>query len=181
MSCHPSSIESYLEYFPVISSTAWIHHSAVVIGDVMVGDNSSIWCGSVVRGDVNSIRIGINSNIQDNSVLHVSHKTAIDPNGSALKIGDNVTIGHNVILHGCTIGDECLIGMGSLIMDKVVIEPNVLVGAGSLVAEGKRLLSGHLYLGRPAKMIRPLTPDELAYFIYSAAHYVNLSRNYPRR
>lgn len=181
MSCHPPLIETYLEYSPVISPTAWIHHSAVVIGDVIVGDNSSIWCGAVVRGDVNYIRIGNNTNIQDNSVLHVSHKTAIDPDGSPLTIGNNVTVGHSVILHGCEIGDECLIGMGSLIMDKAVIEPNVLIGAGSLVAEGKRLLSGHLYLGRPAKLIRPLTNEELAYFKYSAAHYVNLSSNYLTR
>ena len=163
---------------PAIADSAWIHHSANVIGDVTVGDRSSVWCGVVIRGDVNHIEIGANTNIQDNSVLHVSHKTPLDPTGSPLFIGDNVTVGHGVILHGCEIGDACLIGMGSLIMDKVTIEPQVLVGAGSLVPEGKTLLSGHLYLGRPAKLIRPLTSDELAYFQYSADHYAALSAHY---
>lgn len=178
---HPSSQQAYMDYMPKIADSAWVHHSANIIGDVVLGNNSSVWCGAVIRGDVNSIRVGANSNIQDNSVLHVSHKTVNDPDGSPLIIGDDVTIGHSVILHGCTIGNECLIGMGSLIMDKVTVEPQVLVGAGSLVAEGKTLISGHLYLGRPAKLIRALTPEELAYFKYSADHYAALSRQYASR
>lgn len=178
MLSHSSAGEAYLDTFPKFANNVWIHHSANVIGNVILGENSSVWCGAVIRGDVNHIHIGANTNIQDNSVLHVSHKTQLDPTGSPLIIGDNVTIGHSVILHGCNIANECLIGMGSLIMDKVMIEPRVLVGAGSLVAEGKTLLSGHLYLGRPAKLIRPLTEEELAYFQYSARHYVNLARNY---
>ena len=149
-----------------------------MIGDVVLGDNVSIWCGAVIRGDVNSIRIGTATNIQDNSVLHVSHKTERDPMGAPLMIGANVTVGHSVILHGCTIGDECLIGMGSIVMDKVMIEPRVLLGAGSLVPEGKVLSGGHLYIGRPAKLVRPLTDEELAYFSYSAEHYMKLARDY---
>ena len=172
------SLQSYLDSIPKIAHNAWIHHSANIIGNVILGEHSSVWCGVTIRGDVNHIQIGANTNIQDNSVLHVSHKTALDPKGSPLSIGDNVTIGHGVILHGCQIGNECLIGMGSLIMDKVIVEPQVLVGAGSLVAEGKVLLSGHLYLGRPAKLIRLLTSAELTYFKYSAQHYVDLARQY---
>lgn len=178
MQNHTTNLQAYLNTSPTIPASAWIHHSANIIGNVTLGDNSSVWCGAVIRGDVHHIRIGQNTNIQDNSVLHVSHRTALDPEGSPLIIGDNVTVGHTVILHGCQIGDECLIGMGSIIMDKVTIEPRVLVGAGSLVAEGKTLLAGNLYLGRPAKLIRPLTPDELAYFKYSAEHYVALSKQY---
>ena len=175
---HLPAVQTYLNHIPSIADSAWIHHSANVIGDVTLRDRCSIWCGVVIRGDVNHIEIGANTNIQDNSVLHVSHKTARDPEGSPLFIGSHVTVGHGVILHGCRIGDECLIGMGSLIMDKVTIEPQVLVGAGSLVPEGKTLLSGHLYLGRPAKLIRPLTREEIAYFRYSAEHYVALARHY---
>lgn len=175
---HLPSLQAYLNFIPKIANTAWIHHSANIIGNVSIDEHSSVWCGVTLRGDVNQIKIGKNTNIQDNSVLHVSHKTADDPNGSPLFIGDYVTIGHGVILHGCQIGNECLIGMGSLIMDKANIESQVLIGAGSLVAEGKALLSGHLYLGRPAKLIRPLTYAELAYFKYSAQHYVALSKQY---
>jgi carbonic anhydrase/acetyltransferase-like protein (isoleucine patch superfamily) len=132
----------------------------------------------VIRGDVNRIVIGEASNIQDNSVLHVSHKTPENPAGSPLVIGARVTVGHTVILHACTIGDECLIGMGSIILDRAVIQRHVLVGAGSLVPEGKVLESGFLYLGRPAKPVRPLTEAEIAYFSYSAQHYVQLARSY---
>lgn len=178
MHSHLPALQAYLDYTPKIAGNAWVHHSANVIGNVTLGENSSVWCGAVIRGDVNHIHIGDNTNIQDNSVLHVSHKTPLNPGGAPLIIGNDVTIGHGVILHGCRIGNQCLIGMGSLIMDNVTIESQVLVGAGSLVAEGKTLLSGNLYLGRPAKLIRPLTSDELAYFKYSANHYAALSRQY---
>lgn len=163
---------------PSIASSAWIHPSAQIIGEVALGEDASIWCNAVIRGDVNRIVIGAGTNIQDLSMLHVSHKSEWDPAGAPLTIGARVTIGHSVILHGCTIGDECLVGMGSIIMDKAVLEPRVLLGAGSLVPEGKTLQGGYLYLGRPAKPLRPLTPDELAYFDYSARHYIELARSY---
>ncbi|OFZ68141.1 MAG: gamma carbonic anhydrase family protein [Betaproteobacteria bacterium RBG_16_58_11] len=163
---------------PTIPASVYVHPSAQIIGEVTLGENASVWCGAVIRGDVNSISIGAGSNVQDLSVLHVSHKSVSDPNGAPLVIGERVTVGHSVILHGCTIGDECLIGMGSIIMDKAVLEPRVLLGAGSLVPEGKTLQSGYLYLGRPAKQLRPLTGEELAYFNYSAAHYIELARSY---
>ena len=172
------NVQAFRGVLPRVGRGSWIHDSARVLGDVVLGDNVSIWCSAVIRGDVNSIRIGAGSNIQDNSVLHVSHKTVRDPMGAPLMIGANVTVGHSVILHGCTISDECLIGMGSIVMDKVMIEPRVLLGAGSLVPEGKVLSGGHLYIGRPAKLIRPLTDEELAYFSYSAEHYVKLARDY---
>jgi len=112
------------------------------------------------------------------SMLHVSHKSAGDPAGSPLVIGDYVTIGHTVILHGCTIEDECLIGMGSIVMDKVVVQKHVLLAAGSLVPEGKVLESGYLYVGRPAKKVRALTSEEIAHFMYSARHYVQTKNLY---
>jgi carbonic anhydrase/acetyltransferase-like protein (isoleucine patch superfamily) len=175
MSGQPSAqnVQAFRGVLPRLGRGSWIHDSARVIGDVRLGDNVSIWCGAVIRGDVNSIRIGAGTNIQDNSVLHVSHKTERDPAGSPLIIGANVTVGHSVILHGCTISDECLIGMGTIVMDKVLIEPRVLLGAGSLVPEGKVLSSG-----RPAKLVRALTDAELAYFNYSAEHYAKLARDY---
>lgn len=163
---------------PLLGAGAWIHPRATVIGEVVLGREVSVWPGVVIRGDVNSIAIGEASNIQDNSVLHVSHRTAANPEGGALAIGARVTVGHGVILHACTIGDECLIGMGSIILDRAVVRKHVLLGAGSLVPEGKVLESGHLYLGRPAKPVRPLSADEIAYFSYSAAHYVKLARSY---
>ncbi|MBT9612325.1 MAG: gamma carbonic anhydrase family protein [Burkholderiales bacterium] len=163
---------------PALHASVYVHPSAQIIGEVTLGENASVWCGAVIRGDVNAISIGAGSNIQDLSVLHVSHKSTGDPNGAPLIIGERVTVGHSVILHGCTIDDECLIGMGSIIMDKAVLEPRVLLGAGSLVPEGKTLQSGYLYLGRPAKQLRPLTEEELAYFNYSAEHYIALACSY---
>lgn len=163
---------------PQLAAGAWVHPHATVIGEVDLGADSSVWPGAVIRGDVNRISIGAATNIQDGSVLHVSHKTETDPLGGPLTIGACVTVGHTVILHACTIEDECLIGMGSIILDRAVIQPRVLLGAGSLVPEGKVLESGYLYLGRPAKQIRPLTAQELAYFDYSAQHYVQLAQSY---
>lgn len=174
----PSNITSYLKYHPDISDSSWVHHSANIIGDVSIGVHTSVWCGVVIRGDVNKINIGHHTNIQDLSVLHVSHPTLENPDGSPLSIGNYVTVGHNVILHGCCIQDQCLIGMGSLLMDNVTVEKNVIVGAGSLVSEGKVLESGFLYLGRPAKRIRVLTDSELSYFKKSAEYYVALAQNY---
>lgn len=170
--------EAYCGKRPSIADDAYVHASAVIVGEVEIGALASIWCNAVIRGDVNAINIGARSNIQDGSVLHVSHKTPDDPVGAPLVIGANVTIGHQVILHGCTVHDNCLIGMGSIVMDRAVLEPLVLLGAGSLVPEGKRLTSGYLYLGRPAKQIRLLTDAEKAYFEYSAQHYVSLAQSY---
>jgi len=171
-------LQAYLDTFPELAGGVFAHESSQIIGDVQIGPNSSVWCNTVLRGDVNTIIVGECSNVQDFAMCHVSHKTPSRPGGSPLRIGNYVTIGHSVLLHGCTIGDECLIGMGSIIMDDVVIEKNVMVGAGSLVAPGKVLKSGGLYVGRPAIRVRDLTEAEIAYLRYSAEHYVRVKNNY---
>lgn len=168
----------YLDHTPQLGERVYLHPSAQVIGDVTIGADSSLWCNTVVRGDVNRIVIGICSNVQDLAMAHVSHKTAHKPEGSPLIIGDYVTIGHAAILHGCTIGNECLIGMGTIVMDDAVIADRVMVGAGSLVPPGKMLESGMLYTGRPVRAVRPLTEAEIAYLKYSAEHYVRVKNNY---
>ncbi|KQQ33352.1 anhydrase [Duganella sp. Leaf126] len=171
-------LTSYLGTSPVLDDNVYVHPSAQVIGDVQLGRDSSVWCNTVLRGDVNRIVVGQCSNVQDFAMGHVSHKSAAKPDGSPLTIGDYVTIGHSVILHGCTIGNECLIGMGSIIMDDVVVQDQVMVGAGSLVSPGKVLESGHLYIGRPAAKVRALSAEEIAYLRYSAEHYVRVKNNY---
>lgn len=171
-------LSSYLGNFPLVGESVYVHPSAQVIGDVILGEESSVWCNAVVRGDVNRIRIGRCSNVQDLTMCHVSHKTPAKPEGSPLVIGDYVTIGHSVILHGCTIGNECLVGMGTIVMDDAVIPDRVMIGAGSLVPPGKVLESGMLYVGRPVQAIRALTTDEIAYLRYSAEHYVRVKNNY---
>ena len=172
------SLSSYLNTTPALGERVFLHFSCQVIGDVKIGDDSSVWCNTVLRGDVNRIVIGRGTNVQDLSMGHVSHKTVEKPEGSPLIIGDHVTVGHSVILHGCSIGNECLIGMGSIIMDDVVIPDRVMVGAGSLISPGKTLESGMLYMGRPAKAIRALTAEEIKYLRYSAEHYMRLKDNY---
>jgi carbonic anhydrase/acetyltransferase-like protein (isoleucine patch superfamily) len=172
------AIETYRGIAPTLARDVFVHPAATVVGDVHLGEAASVWPGVSMRGDVNSIRIGARSNIQDNSVLHVSHRTERDPVGAPLVVGSGVTVGHAVILHGCTVEDDCLIGMGSILLDRAVVRRHVLLGAGSLLPEGRVLESGWLYLGRPAKAVRPLTPEELAYFAYSAEHYVQLAASY---
>ena len=167
-----NNIQQFKQHCPHIAKGVYVHPSATIIGQVTIDENSSVWPGAVIRGDINFISIGKNTNIQDLSILHVNHRSKDDPEGSPLIIGDNVTIGHAVILHGCTIADECLIGMGSIVMDKVMIEKHVLLAAGSLVSSGALLESGHLYMGRPAKKIRTLTEDEILSLQESAHSYV---------
>jgi len=174
----PANIRPYQDLLPRLGAGVYLDPGALVIGDVTIGADSSVWPGTVIRGDVNRVVIGAGSNIQDLSVLHVSHKSAWDPAGAPLIIGDRVTVGHRVILHGCEIGDECLIGMGAIVMDKVVVQPRVLIGAGSLVPEGRVLESGYLYLGSPARKVRALSDAELNHFAYSAQHYIRLKNNY---
>lgn len=174
----PPTIAAYQGVSPRIGADVYIHDTAVIIGDVCLAQDVSVWPTVVIRGDVNSIHIGAGSNVQDGSVLHVNHRSTADPAGAPLLIGKHVTIGHKVILHGCTIEDECLIGMGSIVMDKAVVRKHVLLGAGSLVPEGKVLESGYLYLGSPVKQVRKLTERELANFMYSAQNYIALKNQY---
>jgi carbonic anhydrase/acetyltransferase-like protein (isoleucine patch superfamily) len=169
---------SFLHAFPVLAGKVYLHPSCQVIGEVEIGEDSSIWCNAVLRGDVNRIVIGRGTNVQDLSMGHVSHKTPENPDGSPLIIGDYVTVGHSVVLHGCRIGNECLIGMGSIVLDDVVISDRVMIGAGSLVTQGKILESGMLYMGRPAKAVRRLTDEEIAYLRYSAENYIRLKNHY---
>jgi carbonic anhydrase/acetyltransferase-like protein (isoleucine patch superfamily) len=133
---------------------------------------------TVIRGDIHRIRIGRRTSVQDGSILHVTHDGPFNPGGYPLIIGDEVTIGHQVMLHGCTLGNRILVGMSTVIMDGVTVEDEVIIGAGTLVPPGKTLESGHLYLGRPAKQVRPLTDEEYGFFSYTAQRYVDLSADY---
>ena len=173
-----SNIRHYMYLTPVIGNNVYIDPTAVVIGDVRISDNVSIWPLSVIRGDVNYISIGARTNIQDSSVLHVTHKNKINPQGYPLIIGKDVTIGHKVMLHGCMIGNRVLVGMGSIILDGAKIEDDVIIGAGSLVTQGKKLESGYLYIGSPVKQIKKLCSEELDGLVQSAANYKNWKNNY---
>lgn len=174
------TIRNYQQQKPVIGQHCYIDDTAMIIGEVTIGKNCSFWPFTVVRGDVNSIVIGNNTNIQDGSVLHVTHDGPYDFNrgGYSLTIGSHVTVGHRVILHGCTIGNHCLIGMGSTIMDGVIVKPNTIIGAGSLITPGKELEEGYLYVGHPARKVRQLSKEEIESIRYSADHYVKLKDNY---
>ncbi|MFC0322550.1 gamma carbonic anhydrase family protein [Gallibacterium melopsittaci] len=172
------TIRKYLTYQPQLGERVYIDESAVVIGKVWLADDVSIWPGAILRGDVNDIYIGARSNIQDLSVLHTTRASETNPTGSPLHIGEDVTIGHHVTLHGCKIGNRVLVGMGTIILDDAVIGDDVMIGAGSLVPPKKQLASGYLYLGSPAKAIRPLTPEEIAFLKISAQNYVQTATEY---
>ena len=172
------NIRPYLQHHPKIDSTCYIDDLSVIIGDVVLADNVSVWPFAVIRGDVNSIKIGRNSNVQDHCMLHVSHKNDSKPDGSPLVIGEDVTIGHHVTLHGCRIGNRVLVGINSIVLDDVVIEDDVMIGAGSLVPPRKVLESGYLYVGSPVQKIRPLTDKEKEFLPYSARHYVKVANHY---
>lgn len=169
-------IISHSGIHPEIAFDVFIADNACVIGNVHIGNGSSVWFGTVIRGDVNAIRIGKMTNIQDLSVVHVTTEHASRP--AATVIGDKVTIGHKVILHGCTIEDGSLIGMGSIVMDHAVIGKGSIIGAGSLVTENTVIEPGHLAFGRPAKTVRPLTPEEIMALEFSARHYEELAKTY---
>ncbi|AOZ12977.1 gamma carbonic anhydrase family protein [Pseudomonas lundensis] len=168
------SIRPFQQHTPVLGERAFVDRSAVVIGDVEIGADSSVWPLTVIRGDMHRIRIGARTSVQDGCVLHITHAGPFNPDGFPLLIGDDVTIAHKVMLHGCTVGSRVLIGMGSIVMDGAVIEDDVIVGAGSLVPPGKRLDSGFLYVGSPVRPVRALTDKEKAFFTYSAGNYVKL-------
>jgi len=173
-----SSIRSYKGIAPKIGQDVYIDETAVLVGDIKIGDDSSVWPLVAARGDVNHIHIGQRTNIQDGSVLHVTHKNKENPDGYPLIIGNDVTIGHKVMLHGCTIQDRVLVGMGAIILDNVVVEQEVMIGAGSLVPPNKVLESGYLYVGSPVKKARPLTDKERAFLQKSADNYVQNKNDY---
>ena len=171
-------VKSFDTKTPSIHESAYIHDTAVVIGDVKLGEDVSIWPLAVVRGDIHQIKIGARSNVQDGSVLHVTHASDFNPGGYPLIIGTDVTVGHNVTLHGCTIGNHCLIGMGAIVMDGAIVNDNVMIGAGSLVPPGKELESGYLYVGSPVKKAREINDKEAKFLSYSPQNYVRLKNKY---
>lgn len=156
---------------PRIGEHCYIDESVVIIGDVEIADHCSIWPMTVIRGDTNEIKIGRKTNIQDGSVLHVTHAGKFSPQGAPLIIGDEVTVGHKALLHGCRIGNRCLIGMGSIIADNAIVEDHVIIGSGALVPPGKRLQSGYLYIGSPARQAREISDEERDMIAYLADHY----------
>ena len=171
-------IRKILRVNPQLGDRVMIDPSAVVMGDVFLGDDVSVWPHVSMRGDVQAIRIGGRTNIQDGSVLHVTHDGPYNPGGYPLIIGNDVTVGHRATLHGCSIGDRVLVGMGTIIMDKAIVENHVIIAAGTLVTPGKHLKSGYLYSGAPAKRTRQLSADERSFLKYSADGYVSLKQRY---
>lgn len=174
------SIRDFEQHAPRVAASAWVDPAALVIGDVEIAADASLWPMSVARGDVNGISIGPRSNIQDGTVIHVTHDGPYSPGGIATRIGADVTIGHLCLIHACSIGDRCLVGMGSIIMDGAELADDVLLAAGSLVSPGKQLEAGWLYRGRPAGPVRPLNERELGMLRYSAEHYVRLKDRHVR-
>ncbi|MFT7683862.1 MAG: carbonic anhydrase/acetyltransferase-like protein (isoleucine patch superfamily) [Moritella dasanensis] len=173
-----TSLREYQGIAPKIANSAYIDKSAVLIGDITIADDASIWPLVAARGDVNRISIGARTNVQDGCVLHVTRKSPANPNGIPLLIGDDVTVGHKALLHACTIGDRVLIGMGAIVLDGAIIEADVMIGAGTLVPPRKTLKSGYLYIGSPAKQARALTGEEIAFLKLSADNYVILKNEY---
>ncbi len=163
---------------PLLGKQVYIDPAAVVIGDVQLGNDCSVWPTAVIRGDMHHIRIGARCSIQDGAVLHITHAGPYDPDGYPLTLGDDVTVGHRAVLHGCTIGHRVLIGIGAIVMDGAVIENDVIVAAGGLVPPGKVLHSGYLYVGSPVKQARALTDRERAFFEYGANNYARLKERH---
>ena len=173
-----SSIRPYKGTYPTIASSTYVDPSAVLVGDITLGEDASIWPLVAARGDVNYIKVGARSNVQDGTVLHVTRTSSDNPQGHPLLIGDDVTIGHKAMLHGCQIGNRVLVGMGAIVLDGTIVEDDVIIGAGSLVPPGKVLESGFLYVGSPAKQARPLSDKERTFLPSSADNYVRLKNEY---
>ncbi|MCK5521596.1 MAG: gamma carbonic anhydrase family protein [Thiomargarita sp.] len=171
-------IRDYAGYKPVIANSVYIDPMALVIGQVTIGEQASLWPMVVVRGDVNSISIGARTNVQDNAVLHVTHDSQYKPGGKALILGESITVGHQASLHACTIEHHCLIGIGAIVLDGAILPPYTLLAAGSLVPPGKVLEGGYLWLGNPVRKGRALKETEMEFFEYSANHYIKLAQQH---
>ena len=172
------SLRIYDSKQPYVAMGAYVDHSALLVGDVEIGEDSSVWPMAVLRGDLQSIRIGNSTNIQDGAVLHITHAGPYNKNGHAVSIGDEVTVGHGAKLHGCMIKDRCLIGIGAIILDGAVVESDVIVAAGALVPSNAVLKSGYVYMGAPAQQARPLTDEDREFIKYSAQNYILLKNQY---
>jgi gamma-carbonic anhydrase len=165
-------IYHYRGVWPTIHPTAFIAPGVVIIGDVHIGAETNIWYGCVIRGDVNAIRIGERTNVQDGTVIHVTRKTG------PTSIGSGITIGHKALIHACTLEDECFVGMGSTLLDFSVVKRHGMLAAGAVLTPKKVVQSGELWAGNPAKLLRPLSESDIAFFADSAQHYVNLGQEY---
>ncbi len=172
------NIRTFNNTQPKFGDSVYIDSSAIVIGDVSLGDDVSVWPTAVIRGDVETITIGAGTNIQDGAVLHVSHFSEFTNRSYPLSIGKGVTIGHRATVHACTVGNYCLIGIGAILMDGAEMEDYVMLGAGALVSPGKKLESGYLYVGAPARQVRPLKEEEINFLKYSYQHYIQLKNEY---
>ncbi len=175
---HKNNFRSYRNITPTLGNDVYVDGSAVLVGDITLDNDSSVWPLVAARGDVNTITIGARTNIQDGTVLHVTRKSTNNPNGNPLVIGDDVTVGHKCMLHGCILGNRILVGMGTIIMDGAIVEDDVFIGAGSLVPPNKVLKSGYLYVGNPVKQIRELKDSEANFLKQSAINYVELKDEY---
>lgn len=171
-------VQAFEGQAPTMGSRVYIDSSAVVVGAVALGDDVSVWPQAVIRGDMHTISVGARTSIQDGCVLHITHAGPFNPAGWPLVVGSEVTVGHNATLHGCTIGNQVLVGMGAIVMDGAIVEDHVVIAAGALVTPGKKLASGYLYAGSPARQVRPLSEREMEYFSYSASNYVALKDRY---
>ncbi len=172
------SIRSFGGHRPRIHKSSYVDDSAVIIGDVSMGENCSVWPCAVIRGDIQSVTIGSFTSVQDNVTLHVTHDSHYSPGGNALTIGNYVTIAHGAVVHGCNIGNEVMIGINATILDKALVEDGVMIGAGTLVGPGKILKSGYLYVGAPVRQSRELTESEKTYLRYVAENYARLKDQY---
>ncbi|MFB0980872.1 MAG: gamma carbonic anhydrase family protein [Alteromonadaceae bacterium] len=173
-----TNLRMYNNITPTLGNNVYVDQASVLIGDITLGDDVSIWPLVAARGDVNTIIIGDRTNIQDGTVLHVTRKSSANPNGNPLVIGEDVTVGHKCMLHGCQLGNRILVGMGAIIMDGAVVEDDVFIGAGALVPPHKILESGYLYVGNPVKQVRLLKESEQDFLSKSAINYVELKNEY---
>ena len=172
------NIRPYKNIKPIFGKKVYVDDAAIIIGNVTLGDDVSVWPGAVIRGDMHEIRIGCRTNIQDNAVLHITHASSFNPEGWPLIIGEDVVVGHGAILHGCSLGNRILVGNGVIINDGAVVQNEVLIGAGTVVPPGKILESGNLYVGSPSRILRKITKKEKDFFVYSPANYVGLKNEY---